>query len=143
MQFTIHRGTHEIGGSCVEIESRRSRIVIDIGMPLVNSTGERFDFKPYRNLTNQELVKEKILPDIKGFYKWDNNSKPIDGLLISHAHLDHYGLFRFLRGDIPYFLGEGTKKIIDLTGVLIGPKVNINNYTHFKSGEPFQVGAFT
>jgi len=27
MNITIHRGTHEIGGSCVEIENRDSRIV--------------------------------------------------------------------------------------------------------------------
>ena len=35
MKIIIHRGTHEIGGSCVEIRSKKSRILIDIGMPLV------------------------------------------------------------------------------------------------------------
>jgi Cft2 family RNA processing exonuclease len=36
MNFKIHRGTKEIGGSCVEIWTDTSRIVIDLGMPLVN-----------------------------------------------------------------------------------------------------------
>jgi len=35
MKIIIHRGTHEIGGSCVEIQSKKSRILMDIGMPLV------------------------------------------------------------------------------------------------------------
>ncbi len=34
MTLTIHRGTHEIGGSCVEICSDKTKILIDLGMPL-------------------------------------------------------------------------------------------------------------
>jgi len=30
MNITIHRSTHEIGGSCIEITSKNSKIVIDI-----------------------------------------------------------------------------------------------------------------
>ena len=33
MTLTIHRGTHEIGGSCVEICSDKTKILIDLGMP--------------------------------------------------------------------------------------------------------------
>ena len=34
MILTIHRGTHEIGGSCVEICTDKAKILIDLGMPL-------------------------------------------------------------------------------------------------------------
>ena len=34
MRITIHRGTKEIGGSCVEIRSDRTKILMDFGMPL-------------------------------------------------------------------------------------------------------------
>ena len=34
MIITIHRGTHEIGGSCVEIRTDKAKILIDLGMPL-------------------------------------------------------------------------------------------------------------
>ena len=34
MTLTIHRGTHEIGGSCVEIRTDKAKILIDLGMPL-------------------------------------------------------------------------------------------------------------
>ncbi|MBN2396320.1 MAG: MBL fold metallo-hydrolase, partial [Candidatus Atribacteria bacterium] len=66
MKIIIHRGTHEIGGSCVEIQSKKSRILIDIGMPLVKKDGDRFSFKEHENKSGPELVKEKVLPDIGG-----------------------------------------------------------------------------
>ena len=47
MRFIIHRGTKEIGGSCVEIWTDNKRIVIDIGMPLVEKDGSEFDFTKY------------------------------------------------------------------------------------------------
>jgi ribonuclease J len=41
MKLVIHRGTHEIGGSCVEVYSNsgKSRLIIDVGMPLVEQDG--------------------------------------------------------------------------------------------------------
>jgi ribonuclease J len=34
MKLCIHRGTREIGGTCVEIESSGARILLDLGLPL-------------------------------------------------------------------------------------------------------------
>jgi hypothetical protein len=34
VRVCIHRGTKEIGGTCVEIESLGQRIVLDVGLPL-------------------------------------------------------------------------------------------------------------
>lgn len=34
MTITIHRGTHEIGGSCVEIRTPQAKILLDLGLPL-------------------------------------------------------------------------------------------------------------
>ena len=34
MTLTIHRGTHEIGGSCVEMRTDKAKILIDLGIPL-------------------------------------------------------------------------------------------------------------
>lgn len=34
MRLCIHRGTHEIGGTCIEIEAQGKRIILDIGLPL-------------------------------------------------------------------------------------------------------------
>ena len=48
--------------------SKKSRILIDIGMPLVKKNGDRFDFREHENTPGPELVKEKVLPDIGGVY---------------------------------------------------------------------------
>lgn len=142
MNLKIHRGTHEIGGSCVEITDQNSRIVIDIGMPLVKEGGDKFDFKEYKHLTGPELIKVKVLPDIKGFYDWDTKNKPIDGLLISHAHMDHYGFLPYINKNIHCYLGEGTKKLIDMTSLFFGFNISLNEHTFVQSGKPLLVGSF-
>ena len=141
MKIIIHRGTHEIGGSCVEIQSKKSRILIDIGMPLVKENGDRFDFREHEGTPGSELVRKKVLPDIDGVYAWDNK-KLIDGVLISHAHVDHYGFFRYLHKNIRFYLGEATKKLIDLTVIFTPVKGNILNYQYINSGESFSCSDF-
>ena len=34
LRVCIHRGAHQIGGTCVELECNGKRIVLDIGVPL-------------------------------------------------------------------------------------------------------------
>lgn len=143
MQLTIHRGSHEIGGSCVEIENNDSRLVIDIGMPLVTPDGSRFEFGEHKHLSGQELVREGVLPNVKGLYPWDKGGKPIDGLLISHAHQDHYGLMHYVNENIPFYLGKGTKQLIDITSLFLNLGMDIKKSVSIQSGRPFQVGSFT
>jgi ribonuclease J len=142
MKFKIHRGTHEIGGSCVEIESRNSRIIVDIGMPLYDRKGKHFEIRDLENKPGPELVKNKILPDIDGFYEWDKSNNPVNGLLLSHAHIDHFGFLRYLRKDICCYLGEATKRLIDITSLFTPYKGNIQNYQPINSYIPFTCNKF-
>jgi ribonuclease J len=48
MNFTIHKGTNEIGGTCIELQSGENRILLDFGMPLVNKSEKGFDFTAYK-----------------------------------------------------------------------------------------------
>ena len=34
MKVRIHRGTREIGGTCIEVEAQGKRIALDVGLPL-------------------------------------------------------------------------------------------------------------
>ena len=68
MHFKIHRGTQEIGRSCVEIWTESTRIVLDIGMLLVEKDGSEFVFQKYKTFTVEELINKEILPNIDGFY---------------------------------------------------------------------------
>jgi len=141
MNFKIHRGTKEIGGSCVEIWTDNTRILLDFGMPLVQKDGSQFDFNKYKSLNPDELVKEGILPDIKGLY---NNSKNIThGVIISHPHQDHYGLTNFINEDVQYYLGEATHKIIELNNIFTPQDIHLKNTNYFEKSIIFKIGDFT
>jgi ribonuclease J len=141
MNLTIHRGTHEIGGSCVEIDSGGYRVILDMGMPLVNSYGSRFDSKACGKMSGIELVKAGVLPDIRGLYSWDKG-KRIDALFISHAHMDHYGLMSYVRGDIHCYLGEATEKLISISNIFTGNEVSTSSTVYFKNGDHVNIGPF-
>jgi len=138
MKFKIHRGTDEIGGSCVEVWTKSTRILIDFGMPLVDKDGKEFDFKKYKNLSSKELVEKGILPNIKGLY--ENTEKSISGVIISHAHIDHYGLTNFINNNVEYYLGEATHKIIKLNNLFSSQKINLKNTNYFEKEKTFKIG---
>jgi len=85
----------------------------------------------------------KQLPDIKGIYKNDAAPLGIDGLLISHPHMDHYGFIEHLRDDIPYYMGDATKKLIDLTVTFTRQKGRIDKYTPLENRQSFRIKSFT
>ncbi len=60
MNFKIHRGTKEIGGSCVEVWTESTRIVVDFGMPLVNPDQTKFDSRAIKNLAANELMAKHL-----------------------------------------------------------------------------------
>ena len=113
MKIIVHKGTHDIGGTCVEIAAGSSRIIVDIGIPL-QENGEAFNFRKYRHIVGQELVRQGRLPDVKGLYKWDKGSKPVDAILISHSHLDHYGYLPYVNPAIPIFASRGCKELMGI-----------------------------
>lgn len=140
MKIIIHRGTKEIGGSCVEIGSNTTRIVIDIGLPLVNEKGEKFESRAMRGLGLKQLKDKKILPNVPGLYSKEKTKVKVDALLISHSHLDHYGLYRYIRKDIPVYISEGAKRIIDVSNIFTLARAYIKNYIRVKHKEKITIG---
>lgn len=141
MNFKIHRGTQEIGGSCVEVWTENTRVLLDFGMPLVEKNGKEFDFRKYKSTDINELIKLRILPDVKGLYDDFNNL--IDGVIISHPHQDHYGLSNYINKNVQHFLGEATHKIIELSNLFTSQTINIENVTYFEKEKTFQIGDFS
>lgn len=78
MNITIHRGTHEIGGSCVEIRTRQAKILLDLGLPL------DFDSRPQEQ---QEQIRREAL-------EWTQDA---DAIFISHYHADAKSLQSIVR----------------------------------------------
>ena len=141
MHLIIHRGTNEIGGSCVELSTGKSRILIDFGMPLVNDKKESFDSKILTNKSLDDLKKLKILPDIKGLYRGEE--KAIDGILISHSHMDHYGFLKYVHPDIPIYMSEGAKMLTEISNIFTPHKIGNINATVINKHKKLSIGDFS
>ncbi|MCX6152710.1 MAG: MBL fold metallo-hydrolase [Candidatus Kapabacteria bacterium] len=137
MNLTIHRGSNEIGGSCVELRTDSTRILIDFGQPIVNSSGAQFDNSVMKKKSIEELIKLAVLPDIEGLYS--DNSK-INGILLSHSHIDHYGLLNFAHKDIPVYLGEATGDIIEINNIFQRQTIKFNHPVYFQRNVKFEIG---
>ncbi len=124
MDICIHRGSKEIGGSCVELTSHGKRLIIDLGLPL-DANG---DPKQY-------------LPDIPGL---DGTDPSLLGILISHPHQDHFGLLEQIAPSIKLGMGAAARRILTAAGPFMP-----NQYTpppvgwDFESEKPIQIGPFT
>jgi ribonuclease J len=140
MNLIIHRGTHEIGGSCLEIisESGSTRLVLDIGMPLVNADSTPFNWNAHSQSPVQSLLSGGILPKVKGFYA--NEEKSVDAILLSHAHLDHYGFLRFCHPDIPVYMSKGSKILLNVSNIFLDANTCMDGINTFKAGDQFIIG---
>jgi len=138
MKFKIHRGTKEIGGSCVEVWTESTRILLDFGMPLVEKDGKEFDFGKYKTSKPTELVEKGVLPNIEGLY--DSSKNLIDGVIISHPHQDHYGLANFINDNVQYYLGEAAHKIIELNNLFTPQEIHLKNANYFEKEKIFKIG---
>src|SRR3989338_8162880 len=125
MNIIVHRGAHEIGGSCVEIATAKTRILLDFGMPLVTADRKPFDAKTLQNKSIDELKANGDLPDIKGLYK--NDVRSIDAILLSHSHLDHYGLLNYVHTEIPIYMSKGADILIKVSSIFTPFRVELPN----------------
>ena len=141
MELTVHRGTKEVGGTCIEVRSGDSRIILDVGLPLFDSDREPFDSFRLRRMTKDELLGEGILPKIEGLFV--DGPSP-DAILLSHAHLDHTGLLSHVGATIPIIASRGTSKMMLAGGIFAG-QVSIprDQFREIKPKQPTKIGAFT
>ena len=137
LNLTIHRGTNEIGGTCVELKTDSTRILIDFGLPLVSCLGGDFDASILKGKSIDDLIKLGVLPSIDGLY---TGKSQIDGILLSHSHIDHYGLLKYINKGIPVNMGEATSKIIEINNIFLNDVTHIKNPKYFNKSQKFVIG---
>jgi ribonuclease J len=118
--ITVYGGAGEIGGNKVLLEDGDTRLFLDFGM----SFGERSKYyeeflAPRDGAGLLDLLEMGLLPPLRGIYRDDllptvdlwaryqqhsiYRELRVDGVLLSHAHLDHCGDISFLRPTIPVY----------------------------------------
>jgi len=138
LQIKIHRGAHTIGGTCIEVQSGNSRIILDLGLPLMGKGGTEIEEE---SLLNPSIA-NGILPNIEGLYK--DQDKSVAAVLISHSHIDHYGLLNYLHPSIPVYMSNGSLAMVEVGKVFYPEKnkiyaSNIQTFDHWKR---FEIGPF-
>ncbi|MBN1458714.1 MAG: MBL fold metallo-hydrolase [Armatimonadetes bacterium] len=114
MHYRIHRGEREIGGMCIEVAAEDgTRILLDLGMPLVAPDGGDFPRDTPRRPT-AELLAAGVLREIPGLYPHDANAPSIAAIFLTHSHLDHWGLVHHAHPKIPVFASQGTVAILEV-----------------------------
>ncbi|MCR5191399.1 MAG: MBL fold metallo-hydrolase [Bacteroidales bacterium] len=98
IKFIIHRGSHQIGGNCVEFATRNAKILIDCGLPL--------DYDE-----QDPEIQVKIHEDAK---EWLNHC---DAIFLSHYHADHYGLFNEAPQGTKVYTTKETAELMKISGV--------------------------
>ena len=122
MNIIIHRGTHQIGGSAIEISTVSTRIMLDFG--------------------NELSLEEKYTPINLAIDGVTKGKPDCDGIVISHYHMDHLGQLTSALSEIPIYMGELSKEI-----ALIGAEhqdrdlyLRLLGANTFRGGEAFSIG---
>ena len=120
VRLTVHRGTRQIGGSCIEIaHPDGGRLILDAGRPLDAPEGATGLLPASLDRTRPATV------------------------LICHPHQDHWGLVEELPPDWPIWTGSNSAKLIAITGdVTRHPLTRTFETWNSRSG-PFAIGPFT
>lgn len=119
----IHGGRGEIGGNCIELIEGSQRIVLDMGIPLA-----------------AEDPDEVPLPNVPGLLEPDES---LLGVLVSHSHLDHYGLLSRVGDHVPIYMGEAAARMIEEAAFFtrMPPPKNISPC--LRARQPLELGPFS
>ena len=122
MKLCIHRGTREIGGTCVELESAGQRILLDLGLPL-----------------NARDLASTPLPAVAGLAEADST---LLAIVLSHGHRDHWGLVPKALPGISVVMGEAAERIMRAAADFVPDPFAPTASQHLQDGKPIQIGPF-
>ena len=119
---TFHGGVNDIGGNKFLVKDKDTTLLMDFGMSF-SEEGQFFSQFMGARGSNMltDMFELGILPKIKGMYRRDyakhvgfggDEATEIDGVLLTHAHVDHCAYIPYLRPDIPIYCSEESKLIM-------------------------------
>lgn len=119
LTITVHRGTRQIGGSCIEIAAANGeRLILDAGRPLDAPRGAGGLLPATLDLTRPAHV------------------------IISHPHMDHWGLIGDLPAHWPIWSGAFSARLMRLTAGLFGEAFPAKIHTWGSHTPTLDIGGF-
>lgn len=94
-KITIYRGSHQIGGCVTEIRTKDHRIIIDFGANLPGCETE--------GAMKDEELRAAVF-----------NGERCDGVLFTHYHGDHIGMYKKIPREVPAYIGPTAKKMLKI-----------------------------
>jgi len=125
MNCRIHRGTNEIGATCIELEADGKRIVLDLGLPLLVADGQ-----------------EVPLPHVEGLLAAERDPTLL-GILVSHPHPDHFGLLPQVADHVPVYIGAAAGRILREAAFFSPMGLDMEWAGRFEHRRAFRLGPFT
>jgi ribonuclease J len=118
-------GFDTIGGTKILLSENSTRIFLDFGLNFSNQKIYFSDFlQPRTGSKLTDYLFLNLLPqfEVNGIYRQDylfhlgykpENEPKINGVILSHSHIDHAGCLEFLRPDIPLFCSRVAKVLLE------------------------------
>jgi len=143
LRYIIHRGQYEIGGMCIEVAADDgTRILLDLGMPLTAPDGGDFPWGTPQRPT-ADLIAEEVLRDIPGVFPHDPTAPNIAAIILTHSHLDHYGLAHHAHPAIPVYGSDGTISVLEVGRVFFPASALPKDLRRLPLDEPLRFGGLS
>ena len=113
MKIKFNGGMNQIGGNSVIVSTPNTCLLLDAGIAVTGDT--------------------RLIPD----------SDQIDAILLSHAHMDHYGQLSELPANIPVYCGEITWRLIQASVLFNGKSLLKRQVNFIRPFQEFSIGDFS
>ncbi len=111
VKLTFYGGAGEIGGNKILVEASGAKVLLDFGMSLTDRG--RFFSEPFLSPRDEEgLIQLGVIPDVAGLYM-GQEEPAADGVVLTHAHIDHSMCVSLLNRKIPVHCGVTTRMIVE------------------------------